>query len=84
VVKAPLTKVPENWMKFSVGVMLTAFGTFWGAEGAGAAWPENDAALLVLVPLIALVAGSCVFWLRSRKAAEAMAVSSSAPEVISS
>jgi bacteriorhodopsin len=42
-------------MKFVVGIMLTAFGTFWGAEGAGVSWPGNDAALLVLVPVIALV-----------------------------
>ena len=34
-VRAPLTKVPENWMKFAVGIMLTSFGTFWGAEGRG-------------------------------------------------
>src|SRR5277367_707095 len=54
-VKAPLTKVPENWMKLAVGVMLTSFGTFWGAEGAGVSWPGNDAALLVLVPAVALV-----------------------------
>jgi uncharacterized membrane protein len=66
-VKAPLTKVPENWMKFAVGVMLTSFGTFWGAEGAGVAWPGNDAALLVLVPVVALVGAACIFWLRSRK-----------------
>jgi uncharacterized membrane protein len=70
-VRAPLTKVPENWMKFAVGVMLTSFGTFWGAEGAGAAWPGNDAALLVLVPVVALVAGAYIFWLRSRKDATA-------------
>jgi uncharacterized membrane protein len=66
-VKAPLTKVPENWMKFAVGVMLTSFGTFWGAEGAGVAWPGNDAALLVLIPVVALVAAAYVFWLNSRK-----------------
>jgi uncharacterized membrane protein len=71
-VKAPLTKVPENWMKFAVGVMLTSFGTFWGAEGAGVAWPGNDAALLVLVPVVALVAAACIFWLRSRKVAAAV------------
>ena len=70
-VRAPLTKVPENWMKFAVGVMLTSFGTFWGAEGAGVAWPGNDAALLVLVPVVALVAAGCIFWLRSRKVAAA-------------
>ncbi|HET6794591.1 MAG TPA: hypothetical protein VFH45_09125, partial [Acidimicrobiales bacterium] len=46
--------VPENTMKFVVGVMLSAFGTFWGAEGAGAHWPGSDAALLVLVPMYAL------------------------------
>jgi uncharacterized membrane protein len=83
-VKAPLTKVPENWMKFAVGVMLTAFGTFWGAEGAGARWPEGDGALLVLVPVIALVAAGCVWWLRSRKAGQAAAASAPDPEVISS
>jgi uncharacterized membrane protein len=65
-VRAPLAKVPENWMKFAVGVMLTSFGTFWGAEGAGVAWPGNDAALLVLVPVIALVAAGYIFWLRGR------------------
>ena len=64
--KSPLTKVPENWMKFAVGVMLTSFGTFWGAEGAGVSWPGNDAALLVLVPVVALVAAACIFWLRGR------------------
>jgi uncharacterized membrane protein len=66
-VRAPLTKVPENWMKFAVGVMLISFGTFWGAEGAGAEWPGNDAALLVLVPVVALVGAACILWLRSRK-----------------
>ena len=54
VVRAPLSRVPENTMKFAVGVMLISFGTFWGAEGAGARWPGSDAALLVLVPAVAL------------------------------
>jgi uncharacterized membrane protein len=48
---APLARVPENAIKLAVGVMLTSFGTFWGAEGAGANWPGGDAALLALVPL---------------------------------
>jgi uncharacterized membrane protein len=51
-VHRPLTRVPENAMKFSVGVMLTSFGIFWGAEGAGASWPEGDAALLAIVPAV--------------------------------
>jgi len=54
-VRAPLAKVPENAMKFAVGIMLTSFGTFWGAEGAGVSWPGGDGALLVLVPAVALI-----------------------------
>jgi uncharacterized membrane protein len=82
--KAPLTKVPENWMKFAVGVMLTSFGTFWGAEGAGVNWPGNDAALLVLVPVVALVTAAYIIWLRGRQAAVLSASASSASEVVSS
>jgi uncharacterized membrane protein len=63
-VRAPLARVPENTMKFVVGVMLTSFGTFWGAEGAGATWPGSDAALLVIVPGVALFALGLVAWLR--------------------
>jgi uncharacterized membrane protein len=55
-VKSPLSRVPENSLKFVVGIMLTGFGTFWGAEGAGARWPGSDAALLVLIPAIAAFA----------------------------
>jgi uncharacterized membrane protein len=53
-VRAPLARVPENTMKFVVGIMLTSFGIFWGGEGAGANWPGSDAALLVIIPAIAL------------------------------
>jgi len=49
-VRAPLARVPENALKFGVGVMLTSFGIFWGAEGAGAHWPGGDAALLAIIP----------------------------------
>jgi uncharacterized membrane protein len=62
-VRAPLARVPENAMKFSVGVMLTSFGMFWGAEGAGASWPGSDAALLALIPGTALVALAMARWL---------------------
>jgi uncharacterized membrane protein len=81
-VRAPLTKVPENWMKLAVGVMLTSFGTFWGAEGAGAHWPGNDAALLVIIPVVAVVAAACIVWLNSRKAA--LTVSAPQSEVVGS
>jgi uncharacterized membrane protein len=50
--RAPLARVPENTMKFTVGVLLSAFGIFWLVEGAGASWPGGDAALLVLVPAV--------------------------------
>ena len=63
-VRAPLARVPENSMKFAVGVMLTSFGVFWGVEGAGASWPGADAALLVVVPAVALFALALVAALR--------------------
>lgn len=53
VARAPLSRVPENTMKLAVGVMLTSFGMFWGAEGAGASWPAGDISLLVIVPALA-------------------------------
>ena len=63
-VRAPLARVPENAMKFAVGVMLTSFGTFWGAEGAGAAWPGADAALLVIVPVLLAISLTFVALIR--------------------
>ena len=48
-VRAPLARVPENTLKFAVGVMLCSFGIFWGAEGAGVDWPGGDAILLALI-----------------------------------
>jgi uncharacterized membrane protein len=48
-VHAPLSRVPENTLKFGVGVMLTSFGIFWSAEGAGANWPGGDAFILALL-----------------------------------
>jgi uncharacterized membrane protein len=65
-VHAPLARVPENTMKFAVGTMLTSFGTFWGAEGAGAHWPGGDAALLVIIPVTLLWALAMVTLLRRR------------------
>jgi hypothetical protein len=51
--------------------MLTSFGVFWGAEGAGASWPGNDAALLMIVPLTALAALGYLGLLRRGRAAAA-------------
>jgi uncharacterized membrane protein len=66
-IRSPLRRVPENTMKFVVGIMLTAFGTFWGAEGAGAHWPGSDTSLLALVLAIATFALILV-WLMRRAA----------------
>jgi uncharacterized membrane protein len=63
-VRAPLSRVPENTMKFAVGIMLTAYGAFWGAEGAHATWPGDDASLLWLIPAIAVFALALVAGLR--------------------
>jgi uncharacterized membrane protein len=64
-VRAPLARVPENTMKFAVGVMLSSFGMFWGAEGAGASWPGDDAALLVIIPMTLLASWGMARYLRS-------------------
>jgi uncharacterized membrane protein len=71
-VRAPLARVPENTMKFVVGIMLTSFGVFWGGEGAGARWPGSDAALLVIIPAVALL-GLGLTWLLRRSAGGTMA-----------
>jgi uncharacterized membrane protein len=68
-VRAPLARVPENSMKFVVGIMLTGFGLFWGAEGAGAQWPGGDAALPVVVAAVAVVAFAGVATLKRAHAA---------------
>jgi uncharacterized membrane protein len=75
-VRAPLARVPENAMKFAVGVMLSSFGMFWGAEGAGASWPGGDAALLVIIPGLALVSLGMAAWLRGAAGASARSKSS--------
>jgi uncharacterized membrane protein len=64
--RAPLARVPENGMKFAVGVMLTSFGIFWGAEGAGATWPGGDASLAPLVAVVLVAALAMVAEIRSR------------------
>jgi uncharacterized membrane protein len=68
-VRAPLARVPENTLKFVVGVMLTSFGIFWGAEGAGAHWPASDASLLGLVPAVLAYALVLVAVLRRLRSA---------------
>jgi uncharacterized membrane protein len=68
--RAPLARVPENTLKLVVGVMLSSFGMFWGAEGAGAHWPGDDAALAVIIPGV-LVVALAMIWILRRTASEA-------------
>jgi uncharacterized membrane protein len=51
IVHRPLSRVPENTLKFGVGVMLSAFGVFWTGEGLGIPWPGEDLALLLFAAL---------------------------------
>jgi uncharacterized membrane protein len=54
--RRPLARVPENTLKFAVGVMLSAFGVFWTGEGLGVAWPGADLAIIGFAALFLLVA----------------------------
>jgi uncharacterized membrane protein len=54
VLRHPLTRVPENLVKYAVGVMLTAFGTFFAGEGLGVTWWNGDWAILALIAGYAL------------------------------
>jgi uncharacterized membrane protein len=67
-VHAPLSRVPENTMKFAVGVMLTTFGIFWSTEGAGAHWPGSDASLPGVLGFVILLSFGAVTLLRRRRA----------------
>ena len=49
ILRAPLSRVPENVMKFVVGIMLTSFGSFWAGEALGVVWPYQDASILLLI-----------------------------------
>jgi len=56
IARQPLSRVPENTMKFVVGAMLTTFGIFWSGEGVGVVWPGQDAAILGIVTFVFLTA----------------------------
>ena len=64
-VRSPLTKVPENTLKFIVGIMLTSFGLFWGGEGLGIDWPLGDAMILAFIAGSLLYSGILVAWLKA-------------------
>jgi Ca2+/H+ antiporter, TMEM165/GDT1 family len=68
-VHRPLARVPENALKFAVGVMLSAFGVFWTGEGLGVAWPGDDLAIVAFAVLF-LLAGLVAVPLARRPGAE--------------
>ena len=64
----PLSRVPENSIKFAVSLMLMSFGTFWGGEGVGVDWQLSDAMILVLLAFYGAMAYLTVAMLRSHNA----------------
>ena len=70
-VHKPLARVPENTLKFAVGVMLSAFGVFWTSEGLGAPWPGGDLALFGLAAAFLVAALGLVALVRPRAEAAA-------------
>lgn len=56
IARGPLTRIPENALKFVVGILISAFGTFWTGEGLGIVWPWSDYSLIVLSMSYAVVA----------------------------
>jgi uncharacterized membrane protein len=63
-VHRPLSTVPENTLKFAVGLMLTSFGTFWSAEGIGVHWALEDATILLLLAFYGGVSWIAIGYLR--------------------
>jgi uncharacterized membrane protein len=84
IVRVPLANVPENTLKFVVGVMLTTFGTFWLGEGFGVEWPLSDAFLLILIAIYLSASFLLVVWLKQvRKQQRAQAIGDqSAPTTV--
>ncbi len=74
--RRPLTEIPENTLKFGVGLLLSTFGTFWAGEGLGLfaksgqsfAWPGKDLALLVILAIWAVVSRMLIVAFRRRAA----------------
>ena len=64
----PLSRVPENSLKYVVGLLLTSFGTYWTAEGLGVEWPGTDLALLVLLVFYSILASLIVRQMRATPA----------------
>ena len=69
-IRKPLTKVPENTMKFIVGAMATTFGIFWTTEGLRIEWPFADLSIILIAVLVVIVSFGCIIWLRAKTPGE--------------
>ena len=67
VVHRPLARVPENTLKFAVGVMLSAFGVFWTGEGLGVPWPGGDFAIVGFAAMFLAVSSAAIVLARRPK-----------------
>jgi uncharacterized membrane protein len=67
--QGPLSRVPENTIKFAVGLLLTSFGCFWGAEGAGVDWPGDEVSLLGVIAFFVVLSFALVRLLGRRRVA---------------
>jgi uncharacterized membrane protein len=77
-VHQPLSRVPENTMKFAVGLMLATFGSFWSVEGLALTWPGADGALLGIFVWLTLVALGLVAVLRRMHERQALIAANAA------
>jgi uncharacterized membrane protein len=67
--QGPLSRVPENTIKFVVGLLLTSFGCFWGAEGAGVDWPGDELSLLAVIAFFGVLSLVLVRTMRRKRRA---------------
>jgi uncharacterized membrane protein len=74
----PLSRVPENTIKFAVGLLLTSFGCFWAAEGVGVDWPADEASLVAVIAFFAAVSFALVRALRRQRPVPAVAAGAEA------
>lgn len=73
-VRRPLARVPENTLKFAVGILLSAFGVFWTGEGWLGAWPGGDLAILAIAAVLLLASGAAIRIIRRQRAKSMQAV----------
>jgi len=82
-VQAPLQRIPENTLKFIVGIMLTTFGTFWAGESFGITWPFSDLFLLLLAALYLVASALLITAIKGRNPRVVLATTTSQASILS-